>query len=166
MKTVLHAIANATANTQKLWSFHSLLPCGFSTANLPLCCRAALTWFWKQWQQLSHQQQPQDPWKAQDVRLLSMGAGSASVAEMMVLNLSTKRQVVGTVLGQPSASTEFPGKTDKIFGCLCRVQLRVTAACPSTRAPADTCVILVCSSSVWCRQMGLLCWRWAVALKG
>lgn len=144
MKTVLHAIANAIANTQKLWrSFHSLLPCDFSTANLPLCCGAALTWFSKRWQQLSHQQQPQEPWKAQDIRLLCMGAGSASMAEMLVLNLSSKRQVVGKVMGQPSASTELPGKTDQIFGCLCRVQLKVTAICPSTRVPAGKHAILV-----------------------
>lgn len=136
MKTVLHAIANAIANTQKLWrSFHSLLPCGFSTANLPLCREAALTRFWKRWQQLPYQQQPQEHWKAQDIRLLSVGAGSASMVEMLVLNLSSKRQVVGKVLGQPLASTEFPGKTDQIFGCLCRVQLKVTATCPSTRVP-------------------------------
>lgn len=84
MKTVLHAIPNATANTQKLWeSFHSLLPCGFSTSNLSLCCRAALTGFQKQWQQLSHQQQPQEQWKVQDVKLLSVGAGSASMAEFI-----------------------------------------------------------------------------------
>lgn len=84
MKAVLHAIANATANTQKLWkSFHSLLPCGFSTSNLSLCCRAALTCFQNQWQQLSHQQQPQEKWRVQDVKLLSVGAGSASMAEFI-----------------------------------------------------------------------------------
>lgn len=166
MKTVLHAIANATADKKKLWrSFHSLLPCGFSTANLPLCCGATLTRFWKRWQQLSHQQQPQEPWKAQDIRLLSMGAGSASIAEMLVLNLSSKRQMVGKVLGQPWASTEFPGKIDQIFGCLCRVQFKVAAACPSTRAPEGKCAVFVCPGSAWCTQIGLLFWRWAVALK-
>lgn len=163
---MLHAIANATANTQKLRrSFHSLLPCGFSTANLPLCCGTAPTCFWKRWQQLSHQQQPREHWKAQDARLLSVGAGSASMAEMLVLNLSSKRQAVRKVLGQPPASTEFPGETDQIFGCLCTVELKVTAACPSTRVPAGKRAIPVWPSSVWCRQIRLLCWRWAVAFK-
>lgn len=131
---------------------------------LPICRCAVepLSRFWKQWQQLSHQQQPQEPWKAWDARMLRVGAGSASMAEMLVLNLSSKREVVGKVLGQPSASAEFPGKTDQIFGCLGRVQLKFTAACPSTRAPVGKLAVLVRPGSVWCRQIGH---RWAVALK-
>lgn len=135
---------------------------------LPICHCAAeqLSQFWKRWQQLS-QQQSQEHWKAQDVRLLSVGAGSASMAETMVLNLSSKRQVAGKVLEQPSASTEFLGKTDQIFGCLCRVQLKVTTPCPSTRIPAGERAILVCPqlSVVRTDQTVCQCWRWAVALK-
>lgn len=87
---------------------------------LPTCHPAVeqLSQFWKRLQQLSHQ--PREHWKAQEGRQLSKEGESASMAEMLPLNLSDRMQVVRRVLGQSSASAGFLGKTGQIFGCLCR----------------------------------------------